>query len=38
MNQEVLGNILTGSLSDKEKYDDSVDNIRHTGNGRFTKK
>ena len=38
MNQEVLGNILIGSLSDKEKYDDSIDNIRHTGNGRFTKK
>ncbi len=30
--------ILTGSVSDKEKYDDSVDHNRHTGNGRFTKK
>lgn len=30
--------ILTGSVSDKEKYDDSVDEDRHTGNGRFTKK
>lgn len=30
--------ILTGSVSDKEKLDDSVDDNRHTGNGRFTKK
>ena len=30
--------ILTGSVSDKEKYDNSVDNNKHTGNGRFTKK
>lgn len=30
--------ILTGSVSDKEKYDNSVDNSKHTGNGRFTKK
>ena len=30
--------ILTGSVSDKEKLDDSVDNNRHTGNGRFTKR
>lgn len=30
--------ILTGSVSDKEKYDNSVDGQRHTGNGRFTKK
>jgi uncharacterized protein len=30
--------ILTGSVSDKERMDDSVDRNRHTGNGRFTKK
>ena len=30
--------ILTGSVSDKERMDDSVDRDRHTGNGRFTKK
>ena len=30
--------ILTGSVSDKEKYDNSVDNNKHTGNGRFVKK
>ncbi len=30
--------ILTGSVSDKEKYDESVDDKKHTGNGRFTKK
>ena len=30
--------ILTGSVSDKEKLDDSVDDNKHTGNGRFTKK
>lgn len=30
--------ILTGSVTDKEKYDDSVDDNKHTGNGRFTKK
>lgn len=30
--------ILTGSVSDKEKYDNSIDNNKHTGNGRFTKK
>ena len=30
--------ILTGSVSDKEKMDDSVDDNKHTGNGRFTKR
>lgn len=30
--------ILTGSVSDKEKYDLAVDTNKHTGNGRFTKK
>lgn len=29
--------ILTGSVSDKEKYDDAVDSNKHTGNGRFKK-
>ncbi len=38
-NAESFGQfILTGSVSDKEKYDNSVDNNKHTGNGRFTKK
>ncbi len=30
--------ILTGSVSEKEKFDDSVDDSKHTGNGRFTKR
>ncbi len=30
--------ILTGSVSDKEKMDESVDDNKHTGNGRFTKR
>ncbi len=30
--------ILTGSVSDKEKMDESVDESKHTGNGRFTKR